>query len=89
MSDEEIIKKIKNIHPQFQDITPKIKEVVYKPDKHLAGKSKIYRDKAKPRRIKIFTFIKKIRLNQQIEFEKILRVSVDSQGNIIKTVFSK
>ena len=89
MTDREIIEKIKNIHPQFQDISPEIKEVVYKPDKHLARKSKVYRDKAKPRKIKIFTFIKKIRLNQQTEFEKILRVSVDAQGTIIKTVLSK
>lgn len=89
MSEETIIEKIYEQYPQFQGISPEVKIEILKPDRRLLKKSKVYSRKAKPTKIKVFTFIRKIKLNNEAENEEILRVSADSRGNILKAVLSK
>ncbi|RKZ24333.1 hypothetical protein DRQ20_07205 [bacterium] len=82
-----VIKKIVEQFPEFEGVEPEIREEEVSHPSSLFAKAGML--PVPPRKIKTYTFRKKITLPDGTEHEKILRATVDDEGEIKKITVSK
>ncbi len=89
MTEKKIIEEVIKFHPEMEGVKPSFREVKVKLNKRLQKKLKVKFPEDKVNTLKIYTFTKNIITESGVEIDRIVRVTVNRKGEIIKMVSSK